>query len=245
MNAFSVDAKRCTRKVRVALATVHLDGRPNVAIMKYTNRSVFQWRLRLRNEQRREDTLRGILQAAARLFAEKGYDATGVAEICKRAGVSKGAFYYHFDTKQAVFIAVIGSWLEDLDRSLRSILPVGGTASERLLAMSHTFQTILEPQNERMALILEFWIQASRDETVRQMILSPYRTFQQLFEGIFREGVTSGEFLPIGPTVGAQVLLSMASGLFFQGLLDPHGSDWSTVAEQSVQVLLEGLRSKT
>ncbi len=199
----------------------------------------------MRNEQRREETLQGILQAAARLFAEKGYDATGVAEICKRAGVSKGAFYYHFDTKQAVFLAVIGSWLEDLDVALHDIVPVDGTASDRLLAMSHTFQTILESQNERLALILEFWIQASRDETVRQTILSPYRTFQQLFEGIIREGVASGEFWPIGPKGGAQVLLSMASGLFFQGLLDPHGSDWSAVAEQSIQVLLEGLRRTT
>jgi AcrR family transcriptional regulator len=196
----------------------------------------------MRNKQRREETLQAILQAATSLFAEKGYDATGVAEICRQAGVSKGAFYYHFETKQAVFLATITRWLEELEVSLGDMEAIEGSAPERLLTMSHAFQATLESQNERRALILEFWIQASRDETVRQAVLSPYRTFQRLFEGIIQEGVASGEFRPIGQTVGAQVLLSMASGLFFQGLLDPEGSDWGVAAEHSIQVLLEGLK---
>ncbi|MCJ7737907.1 MAG: TetR/AcrR family transcriptional regulator [Anaerolineae bacterium] len=51
-------------------------------------------------QQRSQATQTSILDAAAAAFAEQGYDATGVAEICKRAGVSKGAFYYHFESKQ-------------------------------------------------------------------------------------------------------------------------------------------------
>jgi len=43
---------------------------------------------------------------ARELFAERGYDATSVEEVLRRAGVSKGALYHHFPTKEALFEAV-------------------------------------------------------------------------------------------------------------------------------------------
>jgi AcrR family transcriptional regulator len=195
----------------------------------------------LRNVQRREETSQGILDAAAQLFAEKGYDATGVAEICDRAGVSKGAFYYHFSSKQTVFLEVVDRWLQGLESSLDADALADRPVAERLLAMSLTFRRILTSQSEQMALILEFWTQASREEIVRGAVIAPYRRFQHFFEGLIDEGVRGGDLGPIDPKVGAQVLLSLASGLFFQGLLDPQGSDWDNIAVQSIQLLLDGL----
>lgn len=52
-------------------------------------------------------TRRRILEAAITLFAENGYGETGLADVLQRAGVSKGAFYYHFDSKEAVASAII------------------------------------------------------------------------------------------------------------------------------------------
>ena len=70
------------------------------------------------NQQRSEATRARILTAAAVAFAGQGYDATGVAEICERAGVSKGAFYYHFETKQALLLTLVDVWLQELTRAL-------------------------------------------------------------------------------------------------------------------------------
>jgi AcrR family transcriptional regulator len=58
-------------------------------------------------QSRSQETHDHILVSAGRLFSEKGYADTSVSEICEFAGVSKGAFYYHFPTKQALFIAFI------------------------------------------------------------------------------------------------------------------------------------------
>lgn len=193
---------------------------------------------------RRTQTRSSILGAAAQRFAEQGYDGTGVAEICERAGVSKGAFYYHFGSKQAVFLTLAESWLEDLDRSLAALRSGEGTVPERLLAMSRQFQRILESQSHRLGLLLEFWTQASRDPTVRQVILTPYRHYQQFFVGLIEDGIEEGSLRPIDPVAGAQALLSIASGLFFQGMLAAESSDWAEVAERSVQVLLNGIRSE-
>jgi AcrR family transcriptional regulator len=44
-----------------------------------------------------------LLDAAARLFGERGYAETRILDICREAGVAKGLFYWYFDTKEAVF----------------------------------------------------------------------------------------------------------------------------------------------
>jgi AcrR family transcriptional regulator len=61
-------------------------------------------------EQRRED----IMEAAIELFAHRGYDATSISQIAKKAGISKGLIYNYFDTKQALLDELIRDSLSKL-----------------------------------------------------------------------------------------------------------------------------------
>ena len=58
-------------------------------------------------QARAEATRRKIIETAIELFSELGYGETGLADVLQRAGVSKGAFYYHFDSKEAVAKSII------------------------------------------------------------------------------------------------------------------------------------------
>ena len=60
-----------------------------------------------RNQRRKEKRPQEITEAAFQAFAEKGYAATRVEEVAKRAGVSKGLLYLYFKTKEELFKAVI------------------------------------------------------------------------------------------------------------------------------------------
>lgn len=62
-----------------------------------------------RYQRRKEDRPQEITQAALEAFAEKGYAATRVEEVAKRAGVSKGLMYLYFKTKEELFKAVVKS----------------------------------------------------------------------------------------------------------------------------------------
>jgi AcrR family transcriptional regulator len=57
-----------------------------------------------------------LLDAAARLFAERGYAETRILDICREAGVAKGLFYWYFDTKEAVFRDLAGDLRQRLRR---------------------------------------------------------------------------------------------------------------------------------
>lgn len=57
--------------------------------------------------QQRDETMRALVDEGALLFAERGYAAVGLAEIVRAAGVTKGALYHHFGSKEGLFRAVL------------------------------------------------------------------------------------------------------------------------------------------
>src|SRR3954471_24126322 len=62
-----------------------------------------------------------LVDAAATVFAERGYDATSIEEVIRRAGLSKGTFYFNFADKAHLFLAVIQARIDDPARALMAI----------------------------------------------------------------------------------------------------------------------------
>ena len=74
-----------------------------------------------------------ILETAADLFAEKGYAGTYVREIVEKAGVSKPALYYYFQSKEGLFYAIL-EWATDVQRDvLNEVFDASGTALDRFI----------------------------------------------------------------------------------------------------------------
>ena len=190
-------------------------------------------------QQRSEETRAAILDAAVRRFAISGYNAASVDDICAEAGVSKGAFYHHFPSKQAVFLALIEGWLKTVDGGLEKLRQP--TIPATFVQMTQLLPVIFAAADERLPMFLEFWAQASRDEKVWQATIAPYRHYHEHFAELIEAGIAEGSLRPVDAQAAAQVILSLAVGLFLQGVLDPQGADWQKVAEQSMQVLMSGL----
>ena len=55
-----------------------------------------------------------LMRQAIRLFAEKGYHQTTILEIAQAAGISKGAFYHHFESKESMLIAILKHNYEEM-----------------------------------------------------------------------------------------------------------------------------------
>ncbi len=98
-----------------------------------------------------------LLANAAQLFADHGYDATGVAEICKATGVSKGAFYHHFPSKHTLFMALLNNWLEGVDLNLASISVQYKSVPEKILGMVEVIPEIILTGQNKLGIFMEFW----------------------------------------------------------------------------------------
>lgn len=190
-------------------------------------------------QQRSEETRARLLQAAQKKFSENGYEAASVDEICAEAGVSKGAFYHHFPSKQAVFLALFEDWLATVDAGLEAARKP--TVPETLTNMARMLPFIFAQADGRLPMYLEFWLQASRDETVWKAMAAPYRRYQEFFAGLVKQGIAEGSFRQVDPHSAAQVIVSFAVGMLLQGLIAPSDTDWQKTAQQSMKILMKGL----
>jgi AcrR family transcriptional regulator len=103
--------------------------------------------------QRSAATRAALLDAARALFTEHGYAGAGREEIARRAGVTRGALYHHFGTKQELFRAVV----EDLESELGERLVAAGSAGHDPL--------------EELRLGCQAFLDAALDPAVRRIVL--------------------------------------------------------------------------
>jgi AcrR family transcriptional regulator len=89
--------------------------------------------------KRRPRTITALLDAAVELFAEQGYGATSIPEICARASLTKGAFYSNFANKDALFLALLDRSWERRAARIRQALPDGGAVDRQWTLVSTEF----------------------------------------------------------------------------------------------------------
>ncbi len=196
-------------------------------------------------QQRSEETRTRIIQSATERFSLKGYETTSVADICAQAGVSKGAFFHHFATKQAVFLAVLESWLSDLDGQLMALMRSSDSVSQGLVSMTNLTPLIFNAANNQLTIFLEFWSQSCRDPEVWSTTIEPYRRYAQMFAAFLRAGMHEGSLRQVEADTASRVLMALLIGLLLQGMMDPKAADWNKVTREGVQILMEGLQRRS
>ena len=190
-------------------------------------------------QQRSEETKARILEAAVKQFSVSGYNKASVDNICEQAGVSKGAFYHHFQTKQDVFLALLDGWLQTFDQAIEA--SKDRPVPETFQMITEYFPYIFQSASDNLPMFLEFLQQASRDETIWQASIAPYRRYHKHFASLIKKGIAEGSFVDVNPDLAARLIVSAAMGLLLQSLLDPEGAKWEKVARETVQLMMKTL----
>ena len=196
-------------------------------------------------QQRSEETISQIMAAAIYLFSHTGYEAASVANICTKAQVSKGAFYHHFPSKQALFLAIVDQWLQGIDTRLFSSREENESVPQSLLRMAKTLGFVFQAASGQLPMFMEFMVQASRDQAVWDATIAPYRRYQKQFAALLEQGKDEGSINP-GADVNAVSwsILSLAIGILLQGVVDPGAADWEKVTTTGVQMILDSIQKE-
>lgn len=80
---------------------------------------------------RGRETLRKLLDAAAKEFADLGFHAASISGITRRAGTALGSFYTYFDSKEAIFSALVRDMSQSVARTAAAAIPEGVSGIER------------------------------------------------------------------------------------------------------------------
>lgn len=151
---------------------------------------------RTRVTAQRQETYDKILAAALDLFVSRGFEATSVDEIAGAAGLTKGAIYFHFATKDDVLLALLdqveSNFVDPMDRRVRR---AGPSAREKFVAFAHQ-QSELGVGRTKLAILAiktssDF---AAGDERFGPRIRHIYRRLYDIVEDIVELGKARGEF---------------------------------------------------
>ncbi|MFI5957510.1 TetR/AcrR family transcriptional regulator [Cryptosporangium sp. NPDC051539] len=185
-----------------------------------------------------KDVRARIIDAALDLFHEQGYDATGVQEIVERAGVTKGALYHYFRSKENLLLSIREEFISDLLRRGHEILDENESAAEALRLIVRDLILLVKTRRSHMTvgffetrLDLERFpkAQAQRNE------------WESVLVEIIDRGVRSGEFRrDVRPVRAAAVIgtLAWAAYNWFPGDVD---EDPDAVAADLSELVLSGL----
>lgn len=195
-----------------------------------------------KHRQRSMETQERILNAAELTFSQQGYDGASVSAICQAARVSKGAFYHHFDSKQAVFLQLLNRWLAGMDAAMSVMAESSANVPDRIMAMSGIINQLLQVGDTELLLYLEFVNKAARDSEVWGQVIEPYHRYRAAFADLIALGIAEESLGDIDPAAGSAIIIGLSIGLLIQGFLDPESADWASVSRQGIGIMLEGLK---
>jgi len=193
--------------------------------------------VQLRAVQTREQ----IIEVAARAFAEHGYEAISLNAIVGESTVTKGAFYFHFASKEELALATFRAKQQQLIHRLVSEAGEQADAAAQLAAMLGARARILD-EDRSLRCVLTLGAELGG----RAGPGSEYAAFQEmaidLFEGLIRRGQGEGIFRPeLDPRRSAETVFAAIIGSDLVSGLLAKGNDLVQRGEDLLQLLLGGL----
>ena len=114
-----------------------------------------------------DEKVQQIRYAAYRCFKNRGYHETTVDSICREAGVSKGAFYWYFKSKQEVFLAILEAWAAEVEGELAKQFRDAVAASDPIDAITVALEMEARRERKIMGVWLDFLAHGQRDPAIR------------------------------------------------------------------------------
>jgi TetR/AcrR family transcriptional regulator len=191
-----------------------------------------------------------ILEAAAEVFAERGFGGAGVDEIARRAGVNKAMLYYHVGDKAALFAEVVNSNVEGIREAVISAMSGLDDPGERLRAIPRAFARTVGTHRYLPQLMLREI--AAGGPNLPSEAVATIAEIMGMTKGVLEDGVAKGVFRRVDPFVAHLILVGslmfMANALRLRQRLSPllalppeTADELGSLTEQMVDIALHGI----
>ena len=152
----------------------------------------------------RRDT---IIDTSAPVFAQRGYHATGIAELCAVNGLGKGAFYHYISSKEELLAAIHDRVMDEVMLGADRVAQAGGSPSAQLTMLGDELLDVIYRYPDHVWVFLHEFpaLTAERAEKFRVR----RREYERRVEATLRAGIDSGEFREVDPWLTARAWLGM------------------------------------
>ncbi len=195
-------------------------------------------------QQRSQETRKRILDAAFRVFAGQGIGEATVDDIAHAAGISKGALYHHFASKEQLFQSLLKDRVKDCQEHMLSTV---GEITSLPRAIRDAIQASFTSHHadpDWTPMFMEIWVQATRDDFARSIVAEAFRSCRGTVAQILRSGQGLGFVRPeVDVDAVALLYLAMVDGIRIQAQIDAQ-IDVSRAKESMADMLVGFIQSK-
>jgi AcrR family transcriptional regulator len=206
-----------------------------------------------RTKEEAAKTRARILASALSLFAKKGYTHTTFTDIAARLKLTKGAVYWHFESKEALLVALLDEMLAKFRRQISELLPSGEDSFDGLsfpvvadMMVRNAAQIIGDVKGTAFFLLVHEQVQWSntsmesvRDDLLRNPRFGPWAAFRTAVENDVREGRAQAG---IDPIQVASVCMAMWDGLVHMRIAHLLQCDLEDTLRKSYDAVWESIR---
>lgn len=159
-----------------------------------------------------EQTKKKIADASRALFVQKGYKATSIEDIVKATSCSAGNIYYHFKSKEGLFLYLIKDWNREWEETWLAKEPTYPTVIEKLYGMAD--HLALDQLNHPLTKALdEFFNNTEKPTEVEEQINAIVQEYLAFNRHLLQRGIDNGELQGLNLNGMAVILDSLFLGL--------------------------------
>ncbi|MGF7059164.1 TetR/AcrR family transcriptional regulator [Brassicibacter mesophilus] len=194
------------------------------------------------------ETQRKLYEIAKKLFSEHDFDTVGVEDITDEAGITKGAFYVHFRSKDALIALLIADYVARLDTDYKTFLetlPQDMPASQMLLALTEKIADLLISSigYGNMKKVYQMLLAGTVDA---QAVKSYNRELYTLLHSVLDKGIRSGEFKStLSPDVLSRHFVMAIRGVSYEWCIQYPDFDLKEQVVAHCRLMIEGIVKHT
>lgn len=158
-----------------------------------------------------EQTRKRIVDAARMLFAQKGYKATSIEDIIAATGTSKGNLYYHFKSKEGLFLYLLDEWDREWEEKWEARESQFKTSSEKLFALAEVL--VHDDLNHPLTKAADEFFNEEKTSEIEERITGMVDRHLEWNRRLIQEGIDRGEYRAEQADEYAVVLESLLFGL--------------------------------
>ncbi len=176
-----------------------------------------------------------LLDAARKVFREKGYEGATVSEIAEEAGLGKGTFYFYYPSKTAIAVALRDGLMIKMSAAVERAMKSNPTFAEKLNTL---IGTTFEVARQNADLYRLAFVKADETHPELHSESPEHAAVLMTVTGLFSEATKSGEMKSLDPEIAARLSLGLLQQAVIEAFVSGHGhgqGDESERLEQGVQ----------
>ncbi|MFJ9846155.1 TetR/AcrR family transcriptional regulator [Kitasatospora sp. NPDC101155] len=196
--------------------------------------------------KRRPRTRAALLQAALETFAEYGFRAAAIEQICERAGYTRGAFYSNFSSKEELFLALFDAHSERVVRRMTELVDSIDTEDLTVQALVDVLCEIEPAERDWYLVTTEFTLHAIRDRQAAWVLAQhDARLRAQLARALTDHLARAGRTLTVDADELARLLIAIREGGLAQSYVEPDQLPPGRLERRFLEPLLTALTTES